>query len=231
MSDLIGFSFAWINLPFTFMLILVTCYWLSMIVGVMDHDTHHEAHVDGHVDADVDVDGDVDHDVDHDADGHDHDGDADHDDIGALGSLLKFLHVGDVPLTTALSVLVVALWATTIISNWYLNRTLDHGRALMLLVPDLFLSVLVAHVTLIPAVPMLRQMNAGIEKRAVLVGKIGVVKTEEVSDRIGQIEVTVNGASVLLSVRAAGGARMSKGEQVVICGHDEEKGIYEVTKM
>lgn len=229
MIDLMRFSVAWINLPFTLALLVVAFYWLSMILGLVHHDAHADmdadgdldahadAHVDGHVDGHADAHGDMDH--------------ADDVDAGAFGSVLKFLHVGEVPFTAVLSVLAVCLWALTILGNWYLNPGVALGPALLMLPPNLLIAGIATRILLIPAAPFLKHMNTGVARRTVLVGQVATVKTDEATDRSGQAEVIVNGVSVLLNVRTTDGARIPKGEQALIVSHDEARHIYEISKM
>lgn len=232
MGDLITFSFAWINLPFTLALGVVVLYWVSMILGVV-HDSHSD--VDAHADADAHVDhGDAhmaDAHVDHaDADAHG-DADAHAPGMGATGIILRFLHVGEVPLTAVLSVLAVCLWALSILGNWYLNAELGLGRALLLLAPELLIAMVATRLILIPAAPFLGKMNSGVARKAVLIGQVATVKSEDVTERTGQAELMFKGASLLLNVRTSNGARLNKGEAALIVAHDEARGIYEVTKM
>lgn len=241
MADLMSLSVAWINLPFTLALVLVVLYWLSMILGVV-HDSHSD--IDGH----ADVDGGVHHDMDAhahadahadaSADAHgdahaDAHGDADHEaaGMGATGIVLRFLHADEVPLTAVLSVLTVCLWAATILGNWYLNPRLALGPALLLLGPELLIAAVATRFILIPAAPLLGRMNSGVARKAVLVGQVATVKSEEVTERTGQAELMMKGVSLLLNVRTTSGARLSKGDAALITAHDEARGIYEVTKM
>lgn len=227
MTELLTFSFAWVNLPFTLGLVLVVLYWISMILGVA-HDSHSDADVDAH----ADVDGHADLDGHADVDGHaDHDGDVDSTGMGAAGILLRFLHAGEVPLTAVLSVLTACMWAEVILGNWWFNPELAPVTALLLLVPETFIALVATRLILIPAAPILRNMHVGVARKAVLIGQIATVKSESVTERTGQAELLQKGVSLLLNVRTKDGLRLSKGDAALIVAHDEARGIYEVTKM
>lgn len=215
MAELMSLSVAWVNLPFTVGLGVVVLYWISMILGVV-HDSH----------SDVDGDG-LDHA--HDVDGHDHD--VDDTGMGAAGILLRFLHADEVPLTAVLSVLAACMWAASVLGNWYLNPTLALGTSLLLLVPEFFAAAVATRIILIPAAPLLRKMHVGVARKAVLVGQVAKVKSEDVTEKTGQAELMMKGVSLLLNVRTAPGARLSKGDEALIVAHDEARGIYEVTKV
>jgi hypothetical protein len=229
MIDLIHISFAWINLPFTLALFLVVVYWGLMIAGVV-HDGHSDLDADGDLDGAHDAHADVDGGADGHTDG-DADTDADAHDLGAVGAVLKFLHVGQVPLTAVLSVLAVCLWSETVLGNWYFNPGLALGPALLLLMPNLFIAAILTRVILIPVAPFLRQMNAGVARKVDFVGQVGTVKSEDVTERRGQAEILLKGVSVLVNVRSAAGVTLCKGDSALIVSHDETKGTYEVTKM
>lgn len=218
MTELMTVSLAWVNLPFTLALGVVILYWIAMIVGVA-HDGHHDLDADG----DVDVHG-------HDLDGHDADG-VDDAGMGAAGILLRFLHAEAVPLTAVLSVLALCMWAAAVLGNWYLNPAFALGRATLLLVPELFVAMIATRLILIPAAPLLRQMHTGVARKAVFVGQVAKVKSEDVTERSGQAELMLKGVSVLLNVRTADGVRLAKGDSALIVSHDEARGTYEVTKV
>lgn len=226
MNDLLTFSCAWINLPFTVALCVVVLYWISMILGLA-HDGHSD--VDAHADADLD--GHIDHaDVDAHADADAH-GDAHGAGMGASGVLLRFLHVGEVPLTAVLSVLTVCMWALSILANWYLNPEVGLVRAVLFLGPELLIAMVATRLILIPAAPFLGKMNSGVARRAVLVGQVATVMSKDVTGRTGQAELVFKGAKLLLNVRTADGSCLVKGDAALIVAQDEARGICEVTKM
>ena len=86
------------NLPLTLSLGLVVLFWVFSLLGAIGVDA-----LDVDIDADADADG------------------------GGLGDLpaamLRLVNAGSVPLTVVLSVLVLAMWMTSLCLNFYLNPT------------------------------------------------------------------------------------------------------------
>ena len=52
------------------------------------------------------------------------------------------------------------------------------------------------------------------------------VLSPEIDDTLGQCEVEVQGAPVLLNVRRKSGAILKKGDEAVVLERDEESGAY-----
>lgn len=116
LSDLWTFVTAWYNLPFSLALLLFLGLSALQFIGL---DQDHDADVDADADLDLDHDLDIDHDADLD---HDLDHDVDHDLTGAPGWLgaLKFLGVGQAPVTMILLLLVGSFGLLGWIANWLL---------------------------------------------------------------------------------------------------------------
>jgi hypothetical protein len=228
--EFVSLCFSLPVLPFTVLLILVFAYWLLVIVGALTPDSLH-IDVDGDVHADIDA-GHVD--VGHADAGHADAGHAEagHIDAGGsvLGSVLHFVNVGEVPLMVVASFFIFSLWACTLISHEYLGSTLGSMVSIIMLVPNVIASALVAKVVTTPFKFMFKHMNDGIAAPAKIVGKTCIIKTPSADDRSGQAEMKTDSSPLLLNVRTKAGETLAKGDEALVVAHDPQRDIYTVVK-
>ena len=248
MLEFIQACFTLVNLPWTIMFLLMACYWSTVIIGLLDihaFDIDVDASPDIDVDVDVDVDAqlDVDTEVSADLDGHadmETDVDADHDvdthshaDVGSGWgmALLKFMNVGQVPSMVLLSVLVVSVWAGSVLSNHYLNPQYQFGWAALLLVPNLVVSLFITKLATWPFRFVFSRMQNEAIGLTRLIGKTCVVTTSQVNPQFGQAEIITSGAPLLIHVRADAQQQLTKGDQAVVVQYDPEKLAYQIVKV
>jgi hypothetical protein len=192
MGEFLKECFLTVNLPVTVMLLTVLGYWLMVIVGVLGLDA---------LDLDLDADADIDADV---------------DGGGWLGSALEFLYLGDVPVVIVGSFFVVFMWIATLLSNHYLNE--QHSILMMALwfIPNVILSLLLTRVSMMPFATMFKNYDKTDFTRENMVGKIGIVKTSEVTCEFGQIEIQQAGPPMVINVRTEPGTRLRQGDAAKI---------------
>lgn len=225
MSELLSEALAFVNLPFTVLLGLVVCYWLLVALGALDTDFGGgdlDAHVDGHLDLHHGHEGDLDgHGAGH---GHDHDGG------GFLSSAAQFVNIGDVPLMVVLSVISLSLWLGSLLANYYLT---DHNVlfAMALLVPNFLVSLVVARYLTMPLKPVFRLLRRDDEDKPIEVVGQPCRITTRASSTVGQAEIELSGAPLLIDVRTLDGAALPKGSTAVVVRHDLERGIYYVAEV
>lgn len=191
------------NLPLTIALGAVVVFWLFTLLGAVGVDTF-----------DVDL--------------PDEGAGGDPSQLGELpGALLRLVNAGLVPLTVVLSVLVLAVWMTAVTVNYYFNP--DQS---MILAGAYFLLALVVGVVLTkiltqPLVPLMRRLKEA-ENAKPVVGEVGTVRSIELSDRYGQVEVVRHdGAPAILNARLSDGSEpLPRGSEVVILSIDEASGVY-----
>jgi len=95
MYELIQTAFSPVNLIYTFLLIIVIMYWLSIIIGALDF---------GSFDIDFDIDADVDIDIDVDAE-------IETGSSSNLAGVLHFFNFGKLPFMVIMSFAVLFAWA------------------------------------------------------------------------------------------------------------------------
>jgi hypothetical protein len=215
MWEVLDASIAAVNLPYTVLLGLVLLYWLTVIVGGLDIDLF-----------DVDVEADVEADVDVGADMH-----TTGPGLGGAGlAVLKFFYVDSVPLLLLLSLLALSMWVISVLTNYYLQ---NHSLllALLLFVPNVFVSLFVTRFATRPFRALFRALHTEPQPTHEVIGKVCVVKTSRVDDTSGQAEVVGNGAPLLLNVRTMGGEILGKGEEALVVQCNEHNNTYIVAKL
>jgi hypothetical protein len=192
-------------LPLTLLLVPVALYWLLNVLGAVDLDFLN---------------------VDFDTDGPDHH-DAPHD--SWIHGALRFVNATDVPVMIVLSVLVILLWACTMIGNLWLNAAQSGLTGGIIVVAALIGSVILTRFVVAPLKPFFRLIRADDEKHPPVIGRTGVVRTAWVDERTGQVEIEMQGAPLLLNAKVATGTfSLPKNTEVIVIAHDPETGIYTV---
>ena len=127
-----------------------------------------------------------------------------------------------------ISFLVLSMWVMSILLNHYAGDG-SLGFAALMLIPNLAVSLLVTKIVTSPLVPVFESLSTSEEP----VDYIGLVCTMLLSaspDDLGQAEVTVNGSSLLVSVKADR-EEIKKGEKVLIVQENKEKSYFIVQKI
>jgi hypothetical protein len=213
-------AFRPVNLPFTAMMVMVTLYWVLVALGALDFHSEPSLEV-GHIDHDVQVDGHGDVTT---------GGEAAHD-IGAVKSILHFLHFGDVPSMIVVSVMALSFWTGSMLGNHYFNSEGSFLRTVALFLPNLVVTALVTKAATMPLKKLFNALNRDVEEHMPVVGRTCTILTSEVTDRFGQAQVDTSGAPIVINVRAYGEAAFSKGESALIIKEDKENNIFTVAKL
>jgi hypothetical protein len=210
MMDFIRECFLTVNLPVTMMLLVVLVYWVMVIAGAIGLDA---------IDLDVDADADVDADFDVDGD-------------GLFGNAIEFLYLGEVPVVIVGSFFVVFMWIVTVLSNHYLNEQQSILVMAMWLLPNMLLSLLATRISVMPFSKMFRNYDKAEFTRDEMIGKIGIVKSSEVTPDFGQLEIQQAGPEHVLNVRTKHGTSLGKGDaaKIVSFNNTDDTFIVELSK-
>jgi hypothetical protein len=209
-----------INLPFTVLLGLVLFYWAMVILGFLDMDHAHadfgvNGHVDGHIEGDV----------------HAHaDSDVHTGQPGMFSGFLQFLHMGEMPFMIVVSILSVALWAGSLLLNYYFNPGLALTTAVLILVPLFVVAVVVTHYAALPIKKMYQLMERDYDTHKSVIGQVGNVVTSEVTPCFGQIEIMRSGAPVTLNARTSEGKVLKKGDKALVTEASKDRKTFSVIK-
>lgn len=209
---LVTAAFMPVNLVLTVLLILVVVYWLMVIIGALDIDIF-----DFDLDVDADADIDVDTDIGADAAGG-----------GFLHGLLEFFYIGEVPIMIIFSIFILCMWMISMTVNQLLNPEGSMLIALPLFAGNFFVSAVITKVVFMPFKNLIKSFNEDGNATKQVIGRICVVTTTQVSDKMGQAEMPSKGAPVLLNVVAEGENVFHKGDEAVVTGKISVNGVYTI---
>ncbi|MEO5712546.1 MAG: hypothetical protein ABIT37_03580 [Luteolibacter sp.] len=207
MFELLQASFSQHQILLTIILGMVVCYWLMVILGVLDMETDV---ADGFGDGDMDMDMDSGHDA------------------GAGGiwmSTGRFVGFSKVPLVVWLSFMSLFMWFISLVLNEYWNPDAAASRALILLLPNFVASGIVTKIVTIPIARLFAAMADADHEGEEVLGRTGIVTSMEADETYGQIEIAGAGAPLLINVRCRpGDPAFKKGAavRVTAAGPDEK---------
>ena len=153
---------------------------------------------------------------------------------GVVTGVLGFAGVGQVPLTIIFSVLILLMWLGALVLTAVLPSALGDT------VPPLMLWVLcfacVFAVCFVLTSLLLRPFRGVFALKTTrghrhLIGRVCRIKSGRVTRRFGQGELRVDDSFLLIAVRCDESILLTKGDEAVITGYDEDRDAYEVTKL
>jgi hypothetical protein len=212
MGEIIHDALLIYNLPLTLLLGLSVLYWISVCFGMLDigsfdADMHMDANVELGMDTDVDVHADA------------------HGDIGggAMMALARFVNIHEVPLMVVLSFQFIFMWMIGMISNHYLNRDESILLGGGLLIANFIGSAILTRIVTAPLKPLMRGLKKEWDDAGPIIGNAGTVKTAEVNETFGQVEVVRQGAPTLCNARTPEGADpLKRGDTALVIDYNTE---------
>ena len=207
MQEFVQAAFSTVNVPYTVLLIMVVAYWSLVMIGLVGVDMF-----DFDLDLDVDMDADMDIEV-----------------GGGLGgglmSWLGFLNIGEVPIMFYASLVVLGMWITSMqVNHWIGNE--NGWIAVALVVPNFVFSVLFVKLLLEP----IKRLKKEQSHSSSLIGKVGVVKSLELTEKFGRCEIPTDTAPLIVNARTESGEVLQQGDPIVVVKHLAEEGFHIVTK-
>ncbi|MEU7046456.1 hypothetical protein AB0A77_36155 [Streptomyces varsoviensis] len=211
MHDFLAAALGFPAVVFSFALVVVVAYWLLVLVGGIDSDSH------GH------------HDL---SDGHGSGGDgADGSGHGGLTGLVAAVGLGGVPITVVLSLLTAVAWFLALAGTVLLERIEAHGPTRTLLGAGVLAVAAVGSwaVTWLLVRPLRRLYpDERPPSRLDFVGRICVVRTGRVDSGFGQAEVAAeDGSTAIIQVRTDE-AGLTAGATALIFDYDAAGEFFRV---
>ncbi len=208
MSEFLEFlhsCFSGATLPASLLLLLLSVYWSLAILAGMDLQI---------LDFDLDLDG--------------------HPDlqevVGVGVVLLRFLHLGRVPLVIWLSVFSLLWWAVSVAFDRWLDDPLLRESWWVAGQYALRNAALALVGTKVLTYPLRGKFDVSPPHPAEqMLGKTCRVVSSVVNEQFGQAEYATEGAPLRLHVRTQDGPPLSQGDAATIVGFDPAKQIYFVT--
>ncbi|MGK0187611.1 MAG: hypothetical protein ACI9R3_003399 [Verrucomicrobiales bacterium] len=208
MTELFHEATAWYNLPMTVLLCLVVIYWIVASIGVFGDGFEFDLDADTEIDADGDLSG--------------------HGGGSIFAALLRFVNVDQVPVMIVISIMAISMWVLSIVGNFFFTGAGSVVAAVLVGFASFVLSLFIAKAVTAPMARVLQKMkDADKETQEPIIGRTGIVRSGSVSTDLGQVEIEMRGAPLLINVRVReGNARLKKGDECLVIDEDEKTGAY-----
>jgi len=216
MHDFIELAFSKVNFVATIFAILFAIYWVVTIFTGLDLHAS-DAHI--HVDKDIHIDKHFD--VNKDAH-HPHAGKPTGD---GWDGILKFFHIGELPILFIFSFVSIFMWLLIINASAYLGWE-NKWIGFVLYPPAFIVAMLLTKVAVTPFLRLYRVFNHKGEESIDFIGKVGAVTSVVRPDKIGQIEIKHNGDVIRVYARSIDQETHQPGRQVIILEASPDQKFY-----
>ena len=129
------------------------------------------------------------------------------------------------------SILILTMWTLCMFGNHYFNPMNSFLVALPVYAVSLVLSLAVCRVFAMPLKKIHEMFNKDYNAPKEVTGRICIVTTTSVSQKMGQAEVKTKGAPIVLNVVSDSDHVFHKGDEAVVVSVDKEKGIYKIAPL
>ncbi len=197
---------------FTFLLGVVTLYWLVAVLGVVDIDI---------LDFDIpDADG-----------GLGVNADSDVSTPDALAGIMLKIGLHGVPVTIIVSFISLFGWLCCyylahFLLGYFPEGILRYLTGIPIFFGSLFIAVMITAVIIKPLRPLFKKAQQHTEK--LVLGQSAIVRTSKVDNDFGEATLDDGGAGLILKVRSSGDSVFKKGDKVVLLEYIKEKNVYRV---
>ena len=214
MKELIEISFSPVNAFFSIMSIIMVLYWLLVIIAGLDPDLFS-------VDFDA---ADIDADFDSDVTGSEN---------AAEGSgfmrVLEYFNFDELPLMFIITIIFFSMWFIGVNVTYYIGIE-SIWLGILLLIPNFIVSLFIVKLLSKPLGYLYRQVNHKGEPEIDFLGRRCSVVSAIAHDKIGQVELTVNGDPIKIYAKSNTEEKLVAGQQAVIVGESEDRKFYLVEK-
>ncbi len=197
---------------FTFLLGVVTLYWLVAVLGVVDIDI---------LDFDIpDADGGLGVNTDSDVSTPD-----------ALAGIMLKIGLHGVPVTIIVSFISLFGWLCCyylahFLLGYFPEGILRYLTGIPIFFGSLFIAVMITAVIIKPLRPLFKKAQQHTKK--LVLGQSAIVRTSKVDNDFGEATLDDGGAGLILKVRSSGDSVFKKGDKVVLLEYIKEINVYRV---
>ena len=206
--DVFDIAFSGVMLPITVLTLLVLAYWLLVIFGIVGLELF-----------------DINFGVDYNAEG----GEASAGNTGGgattLG-VLKFFHVGEVPIMILISIFAFSLWMVTYAATVTFSENLQGPLAILWIGPSLLISLGLTKAFLWPTSRLFQSFDGSKDAKVEQVGRTCIVTSSDVTPKFGLAEVKIDGPPIIIDVRAAKGDVFVKGDFALVVSRNKGNQTY-----
>lgn len=214
MTDFLSNVFTFPTLFYTGLLGLTLLYWMSSIFGLADFDFDlGDASAEGVISESMELES---------------------SDVSSSGWLSK-LKLDGIPLTISISLVIFFSWVISFLAVHYYQSKIDEawveimlGFWVIIIAP--FISAPIVGTLLSPLKPLFAKLKDGAEgrKAASLIGEIVTIRTNKVTSDFGDADINIDGASLILKVRAEEPNTFKRGDRAYINNYNSEMNTYTV---
>lgn len=169
------------------------------------------------------------------ADGLDFDLDADMEADGAGGvfdGFLHFVNADKVPTMLVLSFLSAFMWISGVSFTAIFNPEYNNWIGLAILAGGFIVSVIVTRFAVMPFIPLFRLLKQGEDNGVKVEGQQGIVKSIELTEKFGQVEIKGPDGPLLLNARLTEGSiPLKRGDTIVVVERSEDGKYCSVAKL
>ncbi|WP_417367999.1 hypothetical protein [Flavobacterium beibuense] len=214
MKELIEISFSPVNAFFSIMSIIMVLYWLLVIIAGLDPDLFS-------VDFDAaDIDADFNSDV---------TGSENATEGSGFMRVLEYFNFDELPLMFIITIIFFSMWFIGVNVTYYIGIE-SIWLGILLLIPNFVLSLFVVKLISKPLGYLYKQVNHKGEPEIDFLGRRCSVVSAIANDKIGQVELTVNGDPIKIYAKSNTEEKLVAGQQAVIVGESEDRKFYLVEK-
>ncbi|WMJ72111.1 DUF1449 family protein [Cytophagaceae bacterium ABcell3] len=200
MLEIFSESLKPVNLPGTFILIIVLCYWIVNFLGLFDLEMFDTGDIESGK------------------------GGTDTGSGGMVSSAAEFFHFGDAPVTIVISFFALFFWAGSLLTNHYLHNEFML-IALLVYVPNIIVSLLLTKIFVKPVSKLYSKLKSQEAQVVDFSGSVCTVIIGSSEGRMGQGEINENGNSFRVNIRATAGNSLSRGDTALLI-EVGENGVY-----
>ncbi|MEO1856895.1 MAG: hypothetical protein ABGY95_05965 [Rubritalea sp.] len=169
------------------------------------------------------------------ADGFDIDLDADLETDGVGGifdGFLHFVNADKVPTMLVLSFCSISMWMTGVSLTTLFNPEYNNWIGLGILAGGFVVSVVVTRFAVMPFIPLFRLLKQGEDNGVKVEGHKGTVKSIELTEKFGQVEIIGHDGPLQLNAKLIEGSEaLKRGDAVVVIERSEDGKYYSVAKL
>jgi hypothetical protein len=147
-----------------------------------------------------------------------------------LSGLMTTLGLKGVPLSLVLGLVALFSWATcylivALLSVGPVGNWINYLIGTLAIPVSLAASVLLTAQAVKPLRPLFRALNASAPDK-VLIGALCTVRSSQVTETFGEVTTVIDGAELILKVRADSSKALKRGDKVVLIEHHKDTNLF-----
>lgn len=148
----------------------------------------------------------------------------------ALSGLMTTLGLKGVPLSIVVGLVTLFAWAVCYVLVAFLrvgapDSWINWMTGVVFIPVSIMVSVLITAQVVRPLRPLFRALNASAPDK-VLLGATATVRSGRVDETFGEAQLVMDGAELIVKVRAAAEKALKKGDKVVLIEHNKEQNLF-----